>query len=309
MRLFLVLIVWHITALDLLAQGCCSGGVSVGSNMGTAPSIKGQLQLVLIHDVNVLKSFMTEDEVDRNDRSRTRRVTSELLELDYGVTDWLTATIIFSYIQQYRDVNGDDFRLQGIGDLILMVKSRVAQWNTGNSSLALGGGLKLPTGSTEETSRLGSVQSLDLQPGSGSLDFIFWSHIFISRLIANRFNFTSYTNLRFTGEKTNHSVLNSYELGDELQWSVGLTDQTVLGRFPLDRILMLRYRSVGSDVINEIDLDASGGQELHLVPGVNFHMSPKIMTLLNGSIPIYRRVNGSQLATTWKLTIGLNLKF
>ncbi len=306
----IILTLWVALPNAIWSQGCCSGGVSVGANMGTAGSDKGQLQIVATYDINTLSTLMTEDSVHEGDNARLRQIQSAIIELDYGVLEWLTITGIFSYIDQFRDVGGDQDQTAGFGDAIIMAKAKVLSLKKGNGSLSVGYGVKLPTGVDNNVDNQGILFSPDLQPGSGTLDNIFWYHFYLPRLFGDHVNILSILNYRQTNTRFDHERWGDYKLGNELQLSVGLTDQFTIGSLLIDPMLLMRYRSVQSDIRNGNDLNGiTGGEELHLNPGIGIHPSQRLSLQALASLPVYRRVNGQQLATSWKLTLSANYHF
>ncbi|MEM9985753.1 MAG: hypothetical protein AAF804_11750 [Bacteroidota bacterium] len=113
----------------------------------------------------------------------------------------------------------------------------------------------------------------------------------------------------FTGRLTSGADrldgLQRYEFGNELQVFAGFSDRYVLGRWLIDPLLMFRYRAVSADLVNDFALSNTGGQFIHLVPGVVINPHPNISFRISGELPIFRYVDGTQLATSQKLTLGL----
>ena len=72
---------------------------------------------------------------------------------------------------------------------------------------------------------------------------------------------------------------------------------------------MLRYRITQFDKINNVESLITGGQWVHLVPEIDFDVSPEFGFGISGEIPLYRNLNGTQLTTSYILKVTLDYRF
>ena len=70
-----------------------------------------------------------------------------------------------------HDTLGDKRRCEGLGDTTLL--SEYSFWKSNQQSVGVVGGVKFPTGYTGEKNTVGDKFEPELQPGSGSFDYIF----------------------------------------------------------------------------------------------------------------------------------------
>lgn len=235
------------------------------------------------------------------DDTRRRTAHSLLFETSYGLFRSLSFTAIFSLIQQERKISlssgADDFLLtRGIGDGMLIVKYNV--WPLASlpqMQVALGGGFKMPLGKSSLTAN-GALISSDMQPGSGSWDGVLWSYLGFSSITpSNTFATVSYS---FKGRNKQ-----AYKFGDEFLSSVGASFELDKS---LDYVLLMRYRHVSADRrFSDSDVPNSGGRWINFAGGLNVNLSRSINVGLLGEIPVYRKLNGTQLTTNFSASLSI----
>ncbi|MCH8332078.1 MAG: hypothetical protein IH946_12025, partial [Bacteroidetes bacterium] len=113
---------------------------------------------------------------------------------------------------------------------------------------------------------------------------------------------------RLSGTNDRYNDGTAYSFGNELQVSAGISDRFLISGWLVDPMLILRYRSVLPDQIDQKDFPSTGGQWIYLAPGVNINFTPKLSARIVGDIPLYRNLTGAQLTTSYKLNIGLLYK-
>lgn len=316
---------WGIMFLipnESFAQACCSGGTPLsGSTLGIQSMEASNLQIQLSYDYNTQRSlFQSSKNLDDNNRDRNTH--SFLLRSSYAFNSKFSATGIFSFIQQEERnrFNGFDdtfTRVNGIGDVVLMLQYQVISKN--NASLIFSGGIKAPIGSTDRVDpRTGIVYAADLQPGTGSWDYIGGVNFTVNNIMKNNLNFLTLFTYRLTNDALRFGGAQRYEFGDELQLLMGVTDSYVIGKGIFDPSLLIRYRHTGVDQSrleggnpDWFDTPNTSGNWLHLVPGIDWHLNTNIKLGISSEIPIYRNLNGTQLTTTFifRTSISYNLSF
>ncbi|MFK7904342.1 MAG: hypothetical protein AB8B69_04415, partial [Chitinophagales bacterium] len=170
---------------------------------------------------------------------------------------------------------------------------------------------KLPTGRSDFLDENGLVLPADLQPGTGAVDGILWSAFNKYHVFKKNLTLTAVATLRLTGSNDRFNGLQKYEFGDEFQLFFGFSDRYVVGKLLIDPLLMFRYRWVAPDKAFDNEIPSTGGNWIYFVPGVNIGFNPNFSLRLSGDIPLYRKLVGTQLTTSYKATAALfyNLPF
>jgi hypothetical protein len=183
------------------------------------------------------------------------------------------------------------FTGQGLTDIVILGKYELISANILSPlSINLGGGAKLPTGSFEQENN-GTRLSIDLQPGTGATDLLFWAHASYSfPAIHLSFNLNSlyrYTSLN----------LDNYRFGDELLASLNST-YGVADFLGIN--LQLKTRFSDKDFWNGRFLPSTGGTYIDLTPSIVYSEGSLNLRVLF-QFPVYRNVDGIQLAVSEKL--------
>ena len=177
-----------------------------------------------------------------------------------------------------------------------------------NSALAIGIGSKIPLGSSTEKNSAGITLNADLQSGSNAWDLIYW----ISA--SQNFNFkptlTISSRLIYRDTGTNDSYFgdSTYKFGEELQWFLGFSDQFLFFKTLINPSISFKYRSARQDKINGFNLDNTGGDWLFIIPNFSISISPTISFSTRVELPMYSKVDGTQLTPSYKITSGILIK-
>jgi len=311
--------IWRLIVLALLmlaapvflkAQTCCSGGVPLGGSLGLGAAESKSLQLLVTYDYNTMNKLVSfSEKLDDNTRSRTTQ--SSIMELNYGLNKRFSVTGVVPFIRQTRTIQGfennvDFIAVQGLGDVVILAKYRlIDSENSSDIEWVIGAGPKISTGKTNFTNNQGLVLPADMQSGSGSLDGIFWSYFLKSRLFKNpNLGLAAVTTFRYSGENRNYNTTQTYKFGNEFQFNLGL-NYSFFAKVPVDVFTFLRYRKQSEDLIDGGVFPSSGGQWIYAIPGVNINFSPGFSFRLSGDIPVYRKLDGTQLTTSYKLTAAV----
>jgi hypothetical protein len=166
------------------------------------------------------------------------------------------------------------------------------QYSENNQTeFSFGGGIKLPIGKSD--TKIVGIAAEDMQPGTGSWDFIAWGYA--SRKIPFLFGleFFGGVSSRFNGNNSR-----DYKFGNEVICSFGarVQDQKII-----DYSLYARYRWADNDRRFDADVPNTGGQWFYLIPALTFHITKDIGLKTEGEIPLYRKLNGFRQFTTTSL--------
>lgn len=306
MKIVLFLLFIACSLVELMAQACCSAGTPLLGSLETSTALPNHLQITLTYDFNSLKSILAGSR-RLNDQIRKRSTHSGLLELTYGMTDNLSVTGLFTYVNQRRAISSslgtrDIISSLGAGDALILVKYELISQNLINQTqLAFGAGPKIPLGKSDLTNN-GILLPADIQPGSGSWDFILWGFYgkgFVPTIPLNVFTTISYKinteNKRFASSDA------GYKFGNEFVASVGAGYRT---DYVFDYSLSFRFRSTSTDKFDNEKVPNTGGFWIYAIPGLNLKITDQFTTRFTGQIPVYRYLEGTQLTTTYTLSIS-----
>lgn len=292
------------------AQTCCSGGVPLGGSLGLGVAKSKSLQVLLTYDYNAMNDLVSfSTKLDDDTRSRTTQ--SSIAEINYGFNQRFSVAGVVPFIRQTRTILGFEGKenitvAQGLGDVVFLLKYRlIGSLNNSNIEWVVGAGPKIPTGKMNFTNNLGFVLPADMQPGSGSLDGIFWSYFLKSRFLNNpNFGLAAATAFRYSGENKNYNTTQTYQFGNEFQFDLGL-NYAFFAKVPVDVFTFLKYRLQATDLIDGGVYPSSGGQWVYAIAGLKINFSPGFSFRLSGDIPVYRKLDGTQLTTSYKLTVAV----
>ncbi|HGY92002.1 MAG TPA: transporter [Planctomycetes bacterium] len=252
-----------------------------------------------------------DDGGDPLDRELT--VVASTVQGVIGINEDLTLSLTVPYLVkslktriagQRTSLNSD-----GFGDIPLIAKWRFfkAPELGGTTEVALLGGVKLPTGRFHERD-VGMRLPRPLQPGSGSVDGLLG--VAFTRLWdGGRWLINADTVFQLNTEAED------YRFGNRLRFDVGAQyrihperyesyDQTTVN-------LLLEFNGEygWKDELNGHDLDATGGLQLFVSPGVQVIVSEDLLFEVGVQIPVYRDLNGPQLGVDFRATAGLRWRF
>jgi len=296
--------------ISVFSQACCSGGVPLGGSLGLGTAERKSIQLLVTYDYNAINDLM-DGSRRLPDDTRSRTTHSSILEINYGLTSRFSIAGVFPLIRQERDINAyagarDLTATQGLGDVAMLFKIRVLNpEKISNWEGVVGAGPKFPTGRTTFANNLGLALPADMQPGSGSWDGLFWSFFQKRNIYHPNLSLMGVATMRITGENENYNQTQIYRFGNEFQFNLGGNYSAYL-HWPLDIFAWVRYRNQAEDFIDGSAFPGSGGQWVYFTPGVNIHFLNNLSFRLSGDIPLYRQLNGTQLTTSYRITLSLS---
>jgi hypothetical protein len=315
MTLWLLSIVLLIaqSAAYLQAQSCCTAGTPLLSSLELPSSPVGGWQLAMTYDDNIMNDLIS-GERSFGDASTERRTRALLTEFNYGLTKQLSLGSLFSIIQHERydnaarqSTSAPSARTRGISDAVILFKYTLIPLTLPTqSTLAVGVGAKIPLGASDLTSQ-GILLPADFQPGTGAWDLILWGYAsrgYLPHAPLTLFLLGSY---RSTGTNARYgSSQEGYSFGSELITSLGAS-YTALE--PVALTLLLRFRHTRADRFANNPLPSTGGLWLTAAPGITLRISETIATRGNIHLPFYRRVEGTQLTTSYNFSFSFFYNF
>lgn len=304
----IVLILFFLVNVFVKAQTCCSGGIPLSNNIGLNTQEKGTFLIGVNYDYNNLNTLNNENE-KLDDNARLRITHSALVNVGYSITNNIAVEGLFTWVNQRRKItqfgNENLDQTSGVSDAVLLLKYNFKDLIGDNSNVALGVGTKIPIGSSTETNEQGITYNADLQPGSNAWDIVYWSSIAKNFNFRPSLNFSSRLIYRSTGTNDSYFGDSTYKFGNEFQFFLGVSDQFLLFKTLIDPSLTFKYRNAQKDKTGDFDLDSTGGDWIFIIPNVSINISPTIAFSTRLELPIYARVDGTQLTPTYRLTTGI----
>jgi len=255
------------------------------------------------------------DKVDQStiplptDREIERRTDNHYVTASYDrqfANDWGFEVAVPFIARPHRTIAEDTITesrsdASGIGDVRLIGRWQGLSTPAGVTGLQFG--VVLPTGSFHHRFVSGPAagEQLDrgLQPGTGTVQAVLGAYHY-RRLSSD---------LALVVQAQGQFALTSREgyrpgtIGEasiSLQWLGGRT---------VTPQLQLNGRINGRDSGAEADRENSGGEQLFLAPGLTVRISSHLSAFGLIQVPIYRRFNGYQLASSKVVSSGLQLRF
>lgn len=312
-RLLLVIAFQGLGIVSVSGQACCSGGSPVSGLMGITSAESRSFQLMATYDQHFMNRLYNEDELLEID-DRRRRIHSLVLEGSYGLTKRLSISGMATFIRQSRTINtfnnANHTTLNGVGDAFLLFKYQLLNTKKRHpTQVTVGAGPKLPLGKNDVRQDNGVLLSPDLQPGTGSWDILTWGYAARQNFLKSGINVSAYINYRITTPTTRADSELPYQYGNELQVNLGASKTIGLGKAIFDPSLYVVYRNLAADQVDEEILTNTGGQWLYLKPGITWQININTSLTLATDIPVYQRLNGTQLGSTYKGQLALNYSF
>ncbi|MFQ5650019.1 MAG: transporter [bacterium] len=193
------------------------------------------------------------------------------------------------------------------GDLTILGRYTFLKLSTFKqaTTLALEGGIKVPTGQTDARDAEGHSLDAHIQPGTGSWNYLVGLSV---NHINNTFGLSS--NLLYSFNTTGEAGEDDYRYGNwlnaDLTAKVELLSSQRSGRsFFLTFGLNGEFR--GKEKINGQEIENTGGEVLYLSPGVQIKISRSIKVEASFQYPFYHNLNGEQqLGEDFKTFFGFN---
>ena len=191
-------------------------------------------------------------------------------------------------------ISRQDFRTSGFGDAQLVVRRQIG------SSWAVGGGLKLATGSSTRQDEYGGTADPMQQPGTGAVAWLA-SVQHARRDLPLGLSGT----MTATYQRSSQNDL-GYRMGDEIFLTIrGSRD---FGR-RVSATLQLKGWHAARNVFQGQPSPSTGGSALYAVPGVSWK-GPGSVRLYGGvQVPIVERFNEGQLGTHLVVLAGVSRSF
>jgi hypothetical protein len=189
---------------------------------------------------------------------------------------------------------------EGIGDAKLIARySLMAQKRKDPVNLAIGIGLKAPTGATDNEDSSGTAVGY-LQTGTGSWDPVFEVG---AHRVSGRHWLSSDLMYQMTSEGRRGD--SDYEAPDLLKFNLGYAF-VVNPYFDVQLELNNEWRSKAE--LDGVTQDNTGGFISYVTPGAHLKCSSKASFDFGVAVPVYRDLNGSQLSEDYRIIGKMTFK-
>lgn len=222
-----------------------------------------------------------------------------------GIAENIDARVIIPFIdkelerQSYNmDFSEDN---SGIGDIKVVTKYQfLSQKKKDPFNLALGIGLQVPTGDTDETDSSGSTPGY-LQTGSGSWDPIL--ELGAHKVIRSHW-FSTYFMYKMSTEGELGDI--DYEKPDVFKYNFAYA-YGLSNLFDLE--IELNGEAKNKAEKDGVEQENSGGHMVFLTPGVHIKFYKQMHFDVGVAFPVYRDVNGTQVTENYRFVSKLACKF
>jgi hypothetical protein len=166
-------------------------------------------------------------------------------------------------------------------------------------------GVKLPTGRSGDSVHFnhgpeaGSPLDASLQPGTGSTDLILGAYYYQ----ALSQDFDGFANLQFQTAVNSHY---DYRPGNQANFTIGLRYMSLDSWVPQVQFNM-SHRS--HDQGASADVEDTEGKFIYFSPGISHALTRNTQVYAFMQVPVYRDLDGWQLAPGWTATVGFSYAF
>jgi hypothetical protein len=237
---------------------------------------------------------------DTHDEIRTLN-RNLLVGLDYTIDPRWALTLQLPLIQRdHTHVHNDappeeeTWNIRATGDLRALGRYRIA---SGEFTSGVQFGLKLPTGSYDETNDAGETAERSLQPGSGTTDSLLGAYAYSKASGSDTTWFGQVLWQRPLAERADYAPGEQWMLDAGLRHA--LTHNT-------SAQLQLNLLWKGRDRGGEAEPDDSGGRYVFLSPGLSHAITANLQVYGFVQLPLYQYVNGTQLTADRSVVLGLS---
>ena len=323
MRLLIISLFTLILNTTVFSQGCCSGGAGSPIAGGAATGVlqENQMELSINYQFNRSNKFFNEH---KEATPTFNNLSSDYLffRVDYGLSKKFTLSVASGYFLDKSKIgkdNSDTISSNGVGDLIIFPRYSIYNKtaNFKRTAVVIGLGLKIPLGSHNDTTNLGSygVDNYQMNPPmlqttNGSNDLMFNSfffreyqksklRLFISSLYVKKgynslgIKYGDYTSVGFFASKTFF-----YRWGVTAQLKAEKIDQIKVAN-KVSEVDLINY---------SITPESTGSKKWFFIPQLSYSKNG-LTVYATSEIPLYQYLNGTQVGSKYQFTVGVNYRF
>lgn len=308
MAMFALSSVNRVDACDLCTLGGFGGTTGAINPTAAEAPAKNKFTLGYMleyqdwESVDVHKAHALHEE-GRDAHARQNDIANSVF-VGYGITDALSISLQIPYVARHaeevdnHEFLGEDQTSTGLGDAILLGKYKFYDKHFGLAGIF---GFKLPTGCTSERNELGEKFEPELQPGTGSLDYIFG-------LSANKrindwllLDSSCLYHLRTEG-------MQDYDFGDMVRATVSATFNVISGedKPTFNFITEMISQFANKDEHAGETVYDSGGTTLFFSPGISSQLTEQLKATLSAPIPFYQALGGQHQELDFSILFSIS---
>ena len=273
-------------------------------------SVDLRLELVTQQTLRTGSTTIAASQVSGEDAiERYTKNTNLVTTLSYGLgPDWSLSLRIPAVKRDHvHDLVDEDtgqpglreqWRFTRLGDVQAIARRQFAV-DSGATSFALFGGLKLPTGSINITNRSGTRAERALQPGSGTADVVLGAATRRTLSLSDA----------LIGQVSVSQAINSrrdFKPGTRVELSAGWAHAFTQN---FGAVMQLNLRHRARDTGTQAEPANSGSTSAEISPGITLGVGQASTLYAYLQVPIYQRVNGIQLVPRSSLAVGWTSDF
>lgn len=290
------------------SQTCCTGSAPITGSIRISSIDSKQWNINVIADYNYISDLFLEDEEIDEDLI-TRATNTVLLQTNYGISDKLSVSVVIPYINKWEKTSSSEKSgRSAMGDLSLLLQYSVL--NNNSFSVIIGSGIKFPTGATQLTNEAtGIIAQPSLQPGTGSYDFLFLTQFQYATSFRKSMSIAQSFSYQFAGTSSQFASHEAFKFGNEFQSFTSISDQFAWLNKVFTPSITLRISHRTTNIIETIEDINSGGTWGYFSPGSTIQLNSTLGLIVQADLPIYRKINGFQLVTSYVIRGGVLLSF
>jgi hypothetical protein len=230
------------------------------------------------------------------------------LDVTYGLTPSLTLAVAIPFMNERHHEHYDDYDTSptfvntdgtsGMGDVSASL--RYAALTTARHLLAVGAGIKLPTGEYKLRDKEGAVGEPTLMPGSGSVDYllsVMYQYIVVP---GSATAFASLAPRINTENDLNYRIGHSLVANAGMAWNA--TDRVTLSG-------QVNARHAWADAFLGHAVPDTGSTMVFVTPGVRLATGKASSLYTFVQLPVFEEVRGYNLAPRYGLQLGVTHAF
>jgi hypothetical protein len=293
---------------NLYAQSCCGRVALPAGGVDQRPLLKGQTDFRITYENSLLdRTLLGSNDID-DPLNRWNRTQVAAMAFSYGFNDRFTGALVIPVKWSKLSLVDDrvNRKTSGIGDIAGLVKFRVlAPISPREPEIAIGAGIKIPTGSYKDDDYFGTL-SASQQVGSGAFDLIsalYYNQLLVPVLVQS--------NAVFRYPTKNDR---GYQFGSDLELRGKVLYPDLVER--LSPWLGFRSRFAGRDSYDGSPLDSygggayrdSGGKWYYVSSGLEIRLARNFNVSGEFDIPVYSDVNGRQITESfiWRVSTAFS---
>ena len=261
---------------------------------------------------SVVRSRVETRSLSRDDGTKDVDVIRVPTTLSYGLTPDLTLGLAIPYVR--KDITtrraggtGATATFDGLADIFFVSKYRYSVHNYpgGSTQLAILGGVKLPTGDTDERDSTGAFLPIPDQLGSGSVDFV----VALTATKVFDYKWALHGSVLY---KKNTEGTRDFRVGDFLNYNLAMSREIYFEPYPGPNVFLgfeLNGEYRARHKVNGDEIEGSGGNRLFVSPTLVAFLSPNWTLEASAQFPVLQNLNGNQPEEDARFVLGFRFQY